>query len=35
MTNDQINISLQEAGIEVLKDNLTTTAQSGTFPNFG
>ena len=35
MTNDQINLSLQEAGIEVLKDNLTATAQSGTFLNFG
>ena len=35
MTNDQNSKCLQEAGIEVLKDNLTATAQSGTFLNFG
>ena len=35
MTNDQNSKCLQEAGIEVLKDNLTATAQPGTFLNFG
>ena len=35
MTNDQNSKCLQEEGIEVLKDNLTATAQSGTFLNFG
>ena len=33
MTNEQNSKSLQEAGVEVLKDGLTATASSGTFLN--